>query len=226
MSRLKAFACTVKNEIRPLGLDRLGLPCQLMGSGMAFPWALVSSAELATGQIVEDLQLGIELARAGRPALYCPEAHIDSELPGTSEGISSQWARWEHGHLAAMMREGPALLLQSLCRGDWPCAALAADLMVPPLALLLLLTGMHWIGALLLFGFSHRVLSLLLSSAAAVSLALPVFLAWRRFGRVSMPASSLALAVIYALGKAPLYARFLHTRQQAWVRSRRDHDIH
>ena len=35
--RLSAFAVLLKNEIRPLGLDRLGLPCLLNGTGMAFP---------------------------------------------------------------------------------------------------------------------------------------------------------------------------------------------
>ena len=53
--RLAEFAWVIKNQVRPLGLHRLGLPCQLMGSGMASPWACINSADLATGHIVEDL---------------------------------------------------------------------------------------------------------------------------------------------------------------------------
>jgi len=37
------FAWRVKNWVRPLGLKALGLPCQLMGSGMAFPWTVIRS---------------------------------------------------------------------------------------------------------------------------------------------------------------------------------------
>src|SRR5262249_4132841 len=56
------FAWLLKNWIRPLGLARLGLPCQLMGTGMAFPWAVIRDANLATGHIVEDMRLGLELS--------------------------------------------------------------------------------------------------------------------------------------------------------------------
>src|SRR5262249_18472589 len=55
--RVAEFAWRAKNWIRPLGLHRLGLPCQLMGTGMAFPWAVIRTAELASGRIVEDLRL-------------------------------------------------------------------------------------------------------------------------------------------------------------------------
>ena len=43
--RLAGFAWVIKNQVRPLGLHRLGLPCQLMGSGMASPWACINSAD-------------------------------------------------------------------------------------------------------------------------------------------------------------------------------------
>src|SRR5512135_2526179 len=35
--RMAEFAWLVKNHVRPLGFLRIGLPCQLMGTGMAFP---------------------------------------------------------------------------------------------------------------------------------------------------------------------------------------------
>ena len=35
--RVAEFAWRIKNDLRPRGLAALGLPCQLMGSGMAFP---------------------------------------------------------------------------------------------------------------------------------------------------------------------------------------------
>jgi hypothetical protein len=67
------FAWRLKNQVRPLGLRALGLPCQLMGTGMAFPWDIIRSAELASGFIVEDLKLGLDLADAGHPPVFCPE---------------------------------------------------------------------------------------------------------------------------------------------------------
>ena len=38
------FAWRVKNWSRPLGLHKCHLPCQLMGSGMAFPWSVIRPA--------------------------------------------------------------------------------------------------------------------------------------------------------------------------------------
>jgi cellulose synthase/poly-beta-1,6-N-acetylglucosamine synthase-like glycosyltransferase len=222
--RLKQFACALKNEARPLGLSRLGLPCQLTGSGMAFPWCVIRAARLASGQIVEDLQLGIELTRSGTPPLFCPTARVTSELPTASAAIQSQRLRWEHGHLAAIVREGPRLLLGSLARGNLPGVALATDLMVPPLALLLLLIGAHWLVGLTLYAAGGALPPLLLATLAALLLALSVLLAWLRYGREFIPFSALALAPLYALGKVPLYAKFLHARQKAWVRSRRNHE--
>ncbi|MES2182639.1 MAG: glycosyltransferase family 2 protein, partial [Pseudomonadota bacterium] len=60
-SKIAEFAWCVKNHVRPLGYAKLGLPCQLMGTGMAFPWHTISSADIANGSIVEDMKLGIDL---------------------------------------------------------------------------------------------------------------------------------------------------------------------
>ena len=46
--RVQEFAWALKNHVRPLGLARLGLPCQLMGTGMAFPWQVLTAVELAS----------------------------------------------------------------------------------------------------------------------------------------------------------------------------------
>ena len=71
-TRVREFAWRVKNWVRPLGLSSLGLPCQLMGTGMAFPWEVIADARLATGSLAEDLKLGLELAANGHPPVFCP----------------------------------------------------------------------------------------------------------------------------------------------------------
>ena len=45
--QIAEFAWRVKNWVRPLGLSALASPCQLMGTGMAFPWQVIRSADLA-----------------------------------------------------------------------------------------------------------------------------------------------------------------------------------
>lgn len=86
--RVAAFAWIVKNEVRPTGLMALGCPCQLMGTGMAIPWAAIRRIDLATGNIVEDVKMGLDLAAARYAPRYCPGARVESDFPATERGFS------------------------------------------------------------------------------------------------------------------------------------------
>src|ERR1019366_7697322 len=124
------FAWRLKNYVRPLGLKALGLPCQLMGTGMAFPWVVIRSAELASGFIVEDLKLGLELALAGHAPVFCPSARVTSSFPSSAKGATTQRQRWEHGHVGLILTKAPALFYGALMRRDPDVIALALDLTV------------------------------------------------------------------------------------------------
>lgn len=223
-TRIAECAWLVKNHVRALGFHRLGLPCQLMGTGMAFPWAVISTAALASGHIVEDLKLGIDLARAGAPALFCPEARVTSYFPATAEGITGQRTRWEHGHLGVILSAAPRLFLEALRRRDRNLFALALDLCVPPLALLMLLVLSVFVGSAVFFVATKLALPLWLAAMSLVMLGLSVLLSWGRYGRKVISLASLAYAPFYVLWKIPIYLKFLVRRQAEWVRSRRDGD--
>jgi cellulose synthase/poly-beta-1,6-N-acetylglucosamine synthase-like glycosyltransferase len=220
--RIAEFAWIVKNQARPEGLHRLGLPCQLMGTGMAFPWLRISEAKLASGEIVEDLKLGIDLASAGAPPLFCADALVTSDFPNSSDGVQGQRTRWEHGHLRLLMTEVPRLLLTSVFRRNISLLALTLDLSVPPLALLTLLVAAVWCAGAIFYLFTKSTFPLGIASADAVLLVLAVLMSWHRYGRQTISLGKLALAVAYALWKIPLYAKFLVARQIGWVRSKRN----
>jgi len=222
LRKLAQFAWLVRNEVRPSGLLRLGLPCQLMGSGMAFPWRSVAQGRLASGHLVEDLKLGVELAQAGSAPLFCPAALVTSLFPIATAGVESQRRRWEHGHLSVLLSLGPKLWWRALARRDAQALALAFDLMVPPLSLLLLLSAIVWLLDLAAWRWLGSALPGLLSSIALGALLAAVWLAWLGFGRQIVSLGTLLLAGGYALRKLPLYAGFLVARQVEWVRSRRD----
>jgi hypothetical protein len=209
-ARLAEFAWRVKNQVRALGSQRLGWPCLLTGSGMAFPWKIIHGAALAEAHLTEDVKLTVDLVRAGASPLFCPEACVTSEF-ASGDGLRAQHTRWEHGHLALLCSEVPRLLLQALVRRDPKLAALALDLCVPPLALL----------SLAVVAPCAALPATALPVLPAALLATAVFLAWARYGR-DIPVASFASAPLYVLGKVPLYLRFLAKRQVEWVRSRRD----
>lgn len=220
--QIPEFSWLVKNMARPLGLHALGLPCQLMGSGMAFPFAQLRAANLATGHIVEDLKLGIDLARAGSPPLFCPEALVTSEFARSAQGAASQRTRWEHGHLAVIFRDAPRLLRHALFARNVSSLALGLDLCVPPLALLTLLVAATWIASLTAMLLGSGPAALAIASLDCVCLLSAVMAAWYSYGRTVLKPAAIPIAAAYALGKIPLYARFLLTRQKSWVRSKRE----
>lgn len=222
MTRIAEFAWAVKNQVRPLGSRRLGLSCQLMGTGMAFPWVCISAANLASGHIVEDLKLGLDLTRAGTPPLFCPEALVTSTFPASNEGIQSQRVRWEHGHLGVITSELPRLYVDAFAKRDIQLLAAALDLSVPPLALLALQVTAIWCASLLFYFFAHAAMPLAMVSITAALFFVSVLMSWVFYGRHIISFGNLALAVLYALWKIPLYARFLVARQVSWVRSKRD----
>ena len=78
--RVAEFAWRVKNWVRPLGLAALNLPCQMMGTGMAIPWAAIRSVGLASESLVEDLELGLKLSQAGSSPVFCPSALVTSSI--------------------------------------------------------------------------------------------------------------------------------------------------
>ena len=223
MQRMAAFAWDFRSRLRAEGFRRLGLPCQLMGSGMAFPWSVLLQVNLATGHIVEDLKLGLDCALIGRPPQLLPSALVSSSFPTNEHGSQSQRKRWEHGHLSMVASQAPGLLWKSLTHRNLSLLALTLDMCIPPLALLALLLGAQAFTAGLLswLGLAWPAVAGL-SIAAFLVFALAVLAGWCKAGRRWISFGELMSVPWYILRKIPLYLGFLTRRQMSWIRTRRD----
>ncbi len=220
---VNALAFLLKNRIRPLGLGRLGLPCQLTGSGMAFPWDVIRKAPPMGAYLVEDMLMGLELARLGWPPLFCADARIRSELPTRSEAQQGQRRRWEHGHLATLLEQGPKLLREGVLGRRPDLLALGLDLMVPPLSLFLLgLCTVVGFNTLLWLGFGASSGPVWLSLGAVAAVGASVLAAWITQGRELVPLRYALRVPGYVLWKLPLYIAFAARRKQAtWEQTER-----
>lgn len=223
-TKVAELAWLVKNRVRPLGASRLGWPCQLTGSGMMFPWSLIDKAPLASGHLVEDMQLGAWLAQQGAAPVYCDEALVTSVFPSEDGSLAAQRQRWEHGHLALILSQGPRMISQALLGRRWALLGMALDMCVPPLtSLILLLTLLLPLALLHAFVLGG---GLLVSCAALMLSAVGVAVgsAWWAHGRQVVSSSELAAVPAYALSKISVYAGFMVRRQMSWVRTGRDHE--
>jgi cellulose synthase/poly-beta-1,6-N-acetylglucosamine synthase-like glycosyltransferase len=221
-ARIREFAWRVKNWIRPLGLNSAGLPCQLMGTGMAFPWEIIATADLATGALVEDLKLGLELAANGHPPILCADAIVTSEFPASSEGSRSQQLRWEQGHLSMMAAEIPRALVKSIRSRDKNLLVLTLDAAVPPLSLLSMIVLLFFGLGVVSWQIGMGSAAFLVSLGNLAGLTCVTTACWITAGRDLLPLKSIFLIVASTLMKIPLYYRILFRRNgYTWIRTDR-----
>ena len=219
---ISAFSYKVKAWVRPTGLRALGLPCGLMGTGMALPWKIASGARLASSHLVEDLQLSLQLACDGFAPEYCTDAKITSTFPVSLQGQQIQRERWETGHLRLILELVPAMIWRGLRTGNIPLLALAVDTAIPPLALLTLLIAAETLAGVILYCVGGSALPFGIGLATCGLLLSSILAAWR----IAFPGESIGTMVLrvpdYVLGKFGLYVRALAGKRIEWVRSPRD----
>ncbi len=219
---ISAFAFLVKNSIRPQGLARLGCPCVLTGTGMAFPWSVICQVSLASSNLVEDMQLGVDLALSGASPMFCEDAKIIGVLPAQEKAAKTQRTRWEHGHLKTLYTQVPRLISASIRQKRLDLLALALDLCVPPLAFLVMLWVAALVPSLLIAVYNLSALPLQCLIFEGTLLLTAILITWANFGRSILSLKTLLSIPFYILWKLPMYFSFFKKPQQEWVRTQRD----
>jgi cellulose synthase/poly-beta-1,6-N-acetylglucosamine synthase-like glycosyltransferase len=220
--KIAGFAWLLKNKVRPLGMNKMGFPVTLTGTGMALPWQALETVKVGHGNIVEDMQLGIDCAINGFPSVFCPDAVVYSDFPEQSAAELSQRTRWEHGHLQTIFQQLPLLIKASWHQKNWRLFALALDIGVPPLSLLVLiaLSGLFALSALLLVTETATAFFILVLSFSYFAAMLANV--WWRYGQDYLSAKELSGIPLYVISKLSIYIAFIFKRQKEWIRTDRD----
>jgi cellulose synthase/poly-beta-1,6-N-acetylglucosamine synthase-like glycosyltransferase len=217
---IAVFAWRIKNDLRPRGLAALGLPCQLMGSGMAFPRNALAAVEVASGHLAEDLELGLQLARVGHAPVFCPGAVVTSVFPSSEAASVSQRQRWEHGHLAVIMGRVLPSMWVAVRDRNWRLLALALDAAVPPLVLLAVLVVVGFVASLAGWWGGAGIVALVVSILGLGSLTLALGLAWTACGRDLITRETLSSLAPFLKRKVGIYARAFAPNKE-WTRTGR-----
>lgn len=219
--QISNFAFAVKNRVRQRGGQRIGAAAVLTGSGMAFPWPLFATLDLATGNVVEDLALGVALIESGCAPIYEDRAVVWSDCSGES-GTLVQRSRWEGGFIATSWLFVGPLISVGIIRADWKRIWMGFHLLVPPLSLLLAINVaalMILIGLGLLSAPVEPAISLF---ATLCAILLALFGAWLVEGHRHVHGATLARLPWYLLWKFALLLRIARGQQQvAWHRTKR-----
>jgi len=205
MVQISTFAFLLKNLVRQRGLQRLTGGVHLTGTGMCLPWQHFERADLATSSIVEDVRLGLELAKSGAQPQLVEEAMVWS-APSDAAGTLTQRRRWEGGLLTMAQTTAPQAILRGLKTFDLSALLSGLDLLVPPLAMLAFFNATALIVAAILaaFGWSGWAPSMMLALVGSAS-ALAILAAWWREGRQFLTSRTLLRLPFYVLWKVPMY---------------------
>jgi hypothetical protein len=137
-------------------------------------------------------------------------------------GSEQQRQRWEKGHLDNIVELVPWALVKSLRDRNLGLAALAIDMAVPPLSLLVLVTALCEILGGIAFVLGGAPAALAVPSLSALVLVLGTALAWAAVGRDVLPVRELVCLPLHAIQKMAFYHRIASGKAtSAWIRTDR-----
>jgi 1,2-diacylglycerol 3-beta-glucosyltransferase len=220
-TRLMAIAFAIFNGLRSIARERLGLSSGLRGNGMAVLVATLRTVPYDAYSIVEDLEYGIRLGRAGHRVWYAGEAQVLSEMVTTEKESRSQRRRWEDGRRALARAEGPRLVFDGLRHRSGLLLDLGLDLLVPPLSYLVSASCLGMMVAAAAFAGGYvgplpLILWTLCLGMIATYVARGVFLS----GAGLRGFVDLAAAPVYVAWKLAL--RLRPGKKDSWVRTTRE----
>lgn len=217
-----SFTLWFKNHIRPLGSLRIGMPCQLTGSGMAFPWRVIRKVNVANKSLAEDTTLGLELAYLGHPPLFCPAARIDGHVPKQWGALVQQRRRWEQGYLESIFTNAPKMAWRAITHVRPGLLWAAFDLCIAPLALLGIAWGILAVAALIVLIAGGSILPVILSAIGAIAMGTSLVLGWFFHCRDKVPAKAITAIPWFLVRKVGVYASLIFKREKVWLRTERD----
>ncbi len=225
-TRLMSIAFAVFHGVRSLARERLGVSCGLRGNGMCFSHPLIREVPHDAFSVVEDVEYGIRIARAGHRVWYAHEAQVLGEMVSSEKASRSQRRRWEGGRLQLMKQYGLPLLRDGLAKQSLLLLDMAADVLVPPLT---------WIVAPAFLGLAIALFDAAEESYSWVAvypfalccliLCLYVLRGWMLSKVGARGLLDLAWAPIYMVWKVKLIFFGSSDKKGEWVRTAREGEV-
>jgi cellulose synthase/poly-beta-1,6-N-acetylglucosamine synthase-like glycosyltransferase len=189
---------------------------------MAFTTAVLREVPHDAFSIVEDLEYGIRLGLAGHRVWYASEAHVYGEMVAGESASRSQRRRWERGRTAIFKQYAGKLLGASIRKRSALLFDLAMDVIVPPLATLVLFTTLGAVATFTWWSVLHHALyPFVVWSVACAFIGLYVLRGWMLSGVGARGLLDLCWAPVYVIWKLGLKLRRPAHDKGEWVRTTR-----
>ncbi len=190
---LRWIALTLINYVRPLGRNGLGGSSTLTGNGMCFSHDLLEQYPWQAFSLTEDYQYYLRLVQHGERIRYVPDAIVRSIMPTMFAQMRTQDIRWEAYQSSQSIRKTAwKLLLGGIRNRDFVRLEATAELLTPPLSVLVSCSLLTLIGAILLWSLPDLLISLLLACGLTYYLSTAIYLL--------RPPRAVYMALIHAPG--------------------------
>ncbi len=225
-TRLMRIALAMFHQVRSTGRERLGVSCGLRGNGMCFTVGLLREVPHEAFSLVEDLEYGVRLGRAGHRVAYAGEADVLGEMVSGEKASRSQRHRWEHGRAELKKTLGWPLVREALAKRSGLLLDLAMDVLVPPLSRIALGTVALSAAAMALSIFTDSGRwAMEAASFAMLGLLTYVTAGWLHSRTGLRGLLDLALAPAYVAWKLTLKVKQRRgEKSDEWVRTRRERE--
>ncbi|HAS6347417.1 TPA: glycosyltransferase [Vibrio vulnificus] len=215
-SLLSSFAWYIKTASRSIGMSKLFGACHIQGSGFFISANVSGSVNFASGSIVEDLELGLNMAENRVFCQYLPSVALISEMPSDVDVLRTQKSRWEVGHLKVLFEESFPRALRSIRSYNLRYFLLVCDLSIPPLV--------TYFGFLFLIFF---VLSILGNAGSIfifiylLSISYLIYFHWKRFCLYFHVDFSFIQLVAYIKIKIKVIKNYSSKKSRVWNKTKR-----
>jgi 1,2-diacylglycerol 3-beta-glucosyltransferase len=226
-TELMAVALAMFHTLRSNARERLSLSAGLRGNGMCFTRECLTRFPQRAFGLVEDVEQGIALGRAGVRVVAVVDAHVLGEMVSSAQASESQRRRWEEGRAKLTRDVGPRLWREALSSRSVLLFDLAMDLLVPPLSTVALLVAFGLVveGARVIVRVSSGVGGIDTVSIVAM---LPTAGLLLYVGR-GMQLSGLGWRSLVVVARAPAYVAWKiglklrgRAKDDVWVRTSRE----
>lgn len=214
-ARLMNVAALAFNVARPRARERFGLSVGILGNGFGLHRRVLERLPYTARSVVEDLEYHLMMVREGFRVRFVEESSVRAPVPVSTEGQTTQRARWEGGR-ARMVREHVPGLLNEVLGGRLDLLEPLGELLLFPLA-----THVGILGVTALIPFPPTQLYAI-GSLALVGAHVAAAMKVGGAGREEVEA--LAGVPLYVAKKAAMIPTILRASRQGqtWVRTARD----
>jgi glycosyltransferase involved in cell wall biosynthesis len=217
---LRWIALTLMNHVRPLGRMGIGGSSTITGNGFCLSRALLERYPWQSYSLAEDYHYYLSLVQHGERVRYVPEALVRSDMPTSFNQMRTQDIRWEaQDEAGTTWRTAWRLWRSGIREGDFKRVEAVAELLTPPLSLLVGSSVLLFLASLILGGGWQIGFGLFLVGGLFLYLGSALYL-------VRMPLAAYR-ALLYAPGFMlwKLWVYFVLSRSKkhtsTWVRTSR-----